>query len=90
MTATSCRDIGYTHLISVVKKQGTVGIFVQEITTAIISRIVEFRQALILHVLCIGSNQMFDLDVREKPWDRVKSLPEHSRERSNKINPHMK
>ena len=68
ITATSCRDIGYTHLISmsVVKKQGYVEIFVQEITTAIISRIVELRQALILHVLCIGSNQMFDLHVREK------------------------
>ena len=75
--------------MSVVKKRGTVGIFVQEITTAIISRIVEFRQALIVHVLCIGFNQMFHLDVREKPRDRVKSLLEHSGERSNKINPHM-
>ena len=67
-TAISCRDIAFTHLIStsVMKEQGTVGVFVQEITTPIISRIVEPRQALILHMFWIGSNQMFDLDVREK------------------------
>ena len=49
------------------KSKRTVGVFVQETTIPRISRIVGLRQALILHLLSIGFNQMFDLDVREKP-----------------------